>query len=121
MLRRTQDLDNGEQGNLVKREDMTLLVRCFKPGAGNQVQCIVHTLQNSIVQYRCKDPSLQAGGSERRLSSPKYNCQAQGPGLENPELRQRRRDEKTLTQSSSARPRPTRSGGIFCLNYKTFS
>jgi len=86
VLRRTQDLDNGEQGNLVKREDMTLLVRCFKPGAGHQ-----------------------AGGSERRLSSPKYNCQAQGPGLENPELRQRRRDEKTLTQSSSARPRPTRS------------
>ena len=47
VLRRTQDLDNGEQGNLVKREDMTLLVRCFKPGAGHQVQCIVHTLQRT--------------------------------------------------------------------------
>ena len=77
VLRRTQELDNGD--NLVKREDMTLLVRCFKSGQTNQA------------------------GGQRRMSSPKY-C------LENPELRQRRRDEKTLTQSSSARqPRPTRS------------
>ena len=77
VLRRTQELDNGD--NLVKREDMTLLVRCFKPSQTHQA------------------------GGQRRMSSSKY-C------LENPELRQRRRDEKTLTQSSSARqPRPTRS------------
>ena len=77
VLRRNQELDNGD--NLVKREDMTLMVRCFKSGQTHQA------------------------GGQRRMSSPKY-C------LENPELRQRRRDEKTLTQSSSARqPRPTRS------------
>ena len=51
---------------------------------------------------RCFHTQQQASASHRRLSSPRYN-------LEHPELR--RREEKTLTQSSSARqPRPTRCG-----------
>ena len=79
IVRMYTEREQSKATSVIKREDMTLLVRCFKSGQ-----------------------TTQAGG-QRRMSSPKY-C------LENPELRQRRRDEKTLTQSSSARqPRPTRS------------
>jgi len=75
IVRMVQEQQTSNTDSLIKREDMSLLVRCFKSSHGTS--------------------------SQRRLSSPKYN-------LENPELR--RREEKTLTQSSTARqPRPTRS------------
>jgi len=75
IVRMVQEQQSSNTDSLIKREDMSLLVRCFKSSHGTS--------------------------SQRRLSSPKYN-------LENPELR--RREEKTLTQSSTARqPRPTRS------------
>ena len=83
ILRMVQDQQTNNTDSLIKREDMTLLVRCFKSSHG--------------------------ATSQRRLSSPKYN-------LENPELR--RREEKTLTQSSTARqPRPTRFVLFYCQNF----